>query len=381
MAHRSWCAETPGEQSNERLEFLGDAVLGWAVADLVYRRYADLPEGKLTDLRKSVVNADGARQPSPAASSSVTGCCSARASRRPAGGRKTSILSDALEAVLGAIYLDGGAVAAFDFVERMPGRSRSPTRSPGSTSSTTRRSCRSSTARIADAAPVYVVSAEGPDHAKQFSATVYVGGRAIGEGSGRSKKSAEQAAASGSRSLVASPNRRAGAGRRALARRRARAPRGRDRPPRARRARAVGRNDPERRGRSRAHRAAHVARSARSTACSACASSGRPPAASTCCCPLDSGDVLMVHLRMSGQLLIAPSGAPRPPHTHVALGLEGDEELWFVDPRTFGEMVVFDPANVEVELPEVARLGIDPLSDEFTRPAVAALLRGRRSGR
>ena len=95
-------------------------------------------------------------------------------------------------------------------------------------------------------------------------------------------------------------------------------------------------------------------------------------------CPLDSGDVLMVHLRMSGQLLIAPLGAPRPPHTHVALTLEGDEELWFVDPRTFGEMVVFDPANVEEEVPEVARLGIDPLSVEFTRPAVAALLKPRK---
>jgi formamidopyrimidine-DNA glycosylase len=94
--------------------------------------------------------------------------------------------------------------------------------------------------------------------------------------------------------------------------------------------------------------------------------------------PLDSGNVMMVHLRMSGQLLLAPAGASRPPHTHVALGLEGDEELWFVDPRTFGEVVVYDPANVEVELPEVARLGIDPLSEAFTRPAVAALLRGRK---
>jgi formamidopyrimidine-DNA glycosylase len=95
--------------------------------------------------------------------------------------------------------------------------------------------------------------------------------------------------------------------------------------------------------------------------------------------PLDSGNMLMVHLRMSGQLLLAPAGAERPPHTHVALGLEGDEELWFVDPRTFGEVVVYDPANVEVELPEVARLGIDPLhEDEFTRPALAKLLKPRK---
>ena len=57
FAHRSWCAEVGGRPSNERLEFLGDAVLGWVVADLAYGRHTDLTEGKLTDLRKSVVNA------------------------------------------------------------------------------------------------------------------------------------------------------------------------------------------------------------------------------------------------------------------------------------------------------------------------------------
>jgi ribonuclease-3 len=57
MAHRSWCSEVGGEPSNERLEFLGDAVLGWVVADLAFRLHDDLTEGKLTDLRKSVVNA------------------------------------------------------------------------------------------------------------------------------------------------------------------------------------------------------------------------------------------------------------------------------------------------------------------------------------
>ena len=54
MAHRSWCAEVGGQPSNERLEFLGDAVLGWVIAEIAYRRHDDLPEGKLTDLRKSV---------------------------------------------------------------------------------------------------------------------------------------------------------------------------------------------------------------------------------------------------------------------------------------------------------------------------------------
>jgi ribonuclease-3 len=73
LAHRSWCAEAGGEESNERLEFLGDAVLGWCVADLAYRAHADLPEGKLTDLRKSVVNATALAQ----VAEHIGGSCSA----------------------------------------------------------------------------------------------------------------------------------------------------------------------------------------------------------------------------------------------------------------------------------------------------------------
>jgi len=97
-------------------------------------------------------------------------------------------------------------------------------------------------------------------------------------------------------------------------------------------------------------------------------------------CPLDTGDELMVHLRMSGRLLVAAAGTDRPPHTHVVLHLAGRpaQELWFVDPRTFGEMVVFDPANLAVEMPELARLGVDPIADGLSRTQLAALLRGRR---
>lgn len=106
-------------------------------------------------------------------------------------------------------------------------------------------------------------------------------------------------------------------------------------------------------------------------------------------CPLDSGDELMVHLRMSGQLLVGAPGADRPPHTHVVLHLSGsgpghddaapiDRELWFVDPRTFGEMVVFDPDHVAVELPELARLGVDPIADGLTRRQLRGILRARK---
>ena len=101
-------------------------------------------------------------------------------------------------------------------------------------------------------------------------------------------------------------------------------------------------------------------------------------------CPLDSGDELMMHLRMSGRILISPAGAERPPHTHVVMHLAGQpsqelpsQELWFVDPRTFGEVVVFDPRNVAVELPEVAKMGVDPIADGLSRKQFADILRGR----
>ena len=100
--------------------------------------------------------------------------------------------------------------------------------------------------------------------------------------------------------------------------------------------------------------------------------------------PLDTGDTLMIHLRMTGQLLLAEPGAERPPHTHVAMHLAADParglepaELWFVDARTFGEVVVFDPEFVETELPEVAKLGLDPLVDAPTVTDLATVI-GRR---
>jgi formamidopyrimidine-DNA glycosylase len=94
--------------------------------------------------------------------------------------------------------------------------------------------------------------------------------------------------------------------------------------------------------------------------------------------PLDSGDEVMIHLRMSGQVLVAAAGTRRPAHTHVVLHLDDGHELWFVDPRTFGEVVVFDPTNVAVEIPDLARLGTDPITDGLSVKALRSLLRGRR---
>jgi len=95
-------------------------------------------------------------------------------------------------------------------------------------------------------------------------------------------------------------------------------------------------------------------------------------------CPLDSGDVLMVHLRMSGQLLIDRFGSDRPLHTHVALRLADGNELRFVDPRTFGEVVVFDPSAEPTIVPDLMALGPDPITDELSLAELRRRLRSTR---
>ncbi len=193
MAHRSWCAEDPGNPvSNERLEFLGDAVLGWVVADLAYRRYTVLAEGRLTDLRKSVVNANALAE---VAGELRLGDHLLLGKGEAAGGgrAKPSILSDALEAVLGAVYIDGGVQTVYDLIVRLLGERIEAAAGDGHADYKTR--LQELVARDHEAAPVYVISEEGPDHAKRFFAAVLVEGRTRGEGEGRSKKQAEQAAA------------------------------------------------------------------------------------------------------------------------------------------------------------------------------------------
>jgi len=193
LSHRSWCAEYPGNPSNERLEFLGDAVLGWVVADIAYHRYTDLPEGKLTDLRKAVVNATALAQMADSVGlgeSILLGKGEAAAGGR----RKPSILSDTLEAVIGAVYVDGGPDSVRhvltgllghrldDVVDRLAVLDH-------------KTALQELTARLFDRPPVYLIREEGPDHEKRFFASVMIGSARWGEGEGRSKKQAEQAAA------------------------------------------------------------------------------------------------------------------------------------------------------------------------------------------
>ena len=192
MHHRSWNAENNGGESNERLEFLGDAVLGWVVADIVYSQHSDLPEGKLTDLRKSVVNANALAE--VAVDLGIGEHLMLGKGEDTAGGReKTSILSDALEAVIGAVYIDAGPQTTHDVVSALMGK-----RIVDAVGGLDRLDAKTRLQELAsklEAHIHYKVEDEGPDHDKMFFATVFVGDRELGYGEGKSKKAAEQIAA------------------------------------------------------------------------------------------------------------------------------------------------------------------------------------------
>ena len=193
LVHRSYCAEHPDALSNERLEFLGDAVLGLAVTDHVYETYPELPEGELAKLRASVVNAEVLAE--VAASVAVGPALALGKGEDASGGRsKPSILADAMEAVIAAVYLDGGWDAARALVLRLLGdRIEEGAEGPGGSDFKTR--LQEYATRQFDQLPRYQVRAEGPDHSKRFFATVTLRGTQYGEGQGRSKKQAEQGAA------------------------------------------------------------------------------------------------------------------------------------------------------------------------------------------
>ncbi len=193
MSHRSWCAETTGAASNERLEFLGDAVLGLVVTDHLFRSYPTQPEGELAKVRASVVNSETLAE--LAASLDLGAALLLGKGEDASGGReKPSILADAMEAVFGAVYLDGGWAAAAALVMRLLGeRIEEAAAGPGGQDYKTR--LQELAARRFEQLPHYQVVDDGPDHAKRFFASVTVAGEVRGRGEGRSKKQAEQGAA------------------------------------------------------------------------------------------------------------------------------------------------------------------------------------------
>ncbi len=193
LAHRSWCAENGEAESNERLEFLGDSVLGLVVTHYVYEHFPSLPEGQLSEVRAGVVNARVLAE--VALELDLGSHLLLGKGEDAAGGRqKQSILSDAFEAVVAAIHLDRGFETARDVVLRcLQDRIAEAAAGPGGRDYKTR--LQEFAAARALGRPRYHVSDDGPDHAKHFFASVYVAERLYGEGEGRSKKQAEQAAA------------------------------------------------------------------------------------------------------------------------------------------------------------------------------------------
>ena len=193
LTHRSYAFEQELDVNNERLEFLGDAVLGLVVTDVAYRDFPEMPEGELAKLRAAIVNmsalADVARD------LRLGGFIMLGKGEEMSGGRdKASILADALEAILGAIYLDRGLGAARAFIERVF-RPRMVAYVRGEGERDYKTILQELASADLHAMPEYKISDQGPDHLKEFTATVYLNGKAWGKGIGRSKKEAEQQAA------------------------------------------------------------------------------------------------------------------------------------------------------------------------------------------
>ncbi|MCL6538248.1 MAG: ribonuclease III [Acidothermus sp.] len=193
ITHRSYAYEHGGLPTNERLEFLGDAVLGVIITETLYRRFPDLPEGQLAKFRSAVVNmralADVAR------SLRLGEFLRLGRGEESTGGRnKSSILADALEALIGAVYVEHGLEQTAIFVHRLfdPLIERAAALGAGLDWKT---SLQELTSAQALGVPFYDISESGPDHEKTFTAEVRVAGTVYGSGCGRSKKEAEQRAA------------------------------------------------------------------------------------------------------------------------------------------------------------------------------------------
>jgi ribonuclease-3 len=193
LTHRSFAYENGGLPNNERLEFLGDSVLGLVVTDSLYAAHPDLAEGRLAKLRAAVVNmralADVAR------TLGLGDYVFLGRGEESTGGRdKASILADTMEAVIGTVYLSAGLPAATTFVHHLLDTLMESSAGLGA-GLDWKTSLQELTAAGSLGVPEYRVTEQGPDHEKVFEAESVVGSELLGSGSGRSKKEAEQKAA------------------------------------------------------------------------------------------------------------------------------------------------------------------------------------------
>ncbi len=195
LTHRSWANENreEGRGDNEKLEFLGDAVLGLAVGHMLMERYPKLREGQLSVTRSQVVSEAGLN--ALAADLRLGDWLYLGKGEERSGGRyKPSILADAFEAVIAAVYLDGGFSAVWELIARIFKDSIESVEKTGFSDFKTRLQ-ELAQAKL-KATPVYrVVDTRGPDHAKVFEVSVEIAGQEWGRATGHSKKRAEQFAA------------------------------------------------------------------------------------------------------------------------------------------------------------------------------------------
>ncbi|WP_010541534.1 ribonuclease III [Dietzia alimentaria] len=196
LTHRSYAYEHGGLPHNERLEFLGDAVLELVVTEYLYSAYPDRPEGDLAKIRASLVNtyvlADIARELGDDGLGAHLRL--GRGEELTGGNDKHSILADTLEAVFGAVYLTHGLETARRVIEAIIGERLQLVPTLGAALDW-KTSLQEKAASIGRPKARYEITSTGPDHDKTFSAVVFVGEDSLGQGTGRTKKEAEQKAA------------------------------------------------------------------------------------------------------------------------------------------------------------------------------------------
>jgi ribonuclease-3 len=193
LTHRSFAHEAGGIPTNERLEFLGDSVLGLVAAEALYLEYPERPEGDLAKMRAATVSQ---RPLAKIARRLELGqyILLGKGETRTGGRDKDSILSDTVEALIGAVYLTHGLEVAQKFVHSLIDDILHEAADLGA-GLDWKTSLQEICARLGFEAPVYENAGDGPDHARTFTSTVIVDGKAYGTGTGSAKKHAEQEAA------------------------------------------------------------------------------------------------------------------------------------------------------------------------------------------
>ncbi len=207
LTHRSYSYENGGLPTNERLEFLGDAVLGLTVTEELYHRHPDRSEGDLAKLRASIVNTQALADVGRGLSDGGLGAhlLLGKGEENSGGAQKSSILADGVESLLGAIYLEYGLSITREVILRLF-RSLIETAPTLGAGLDWKSSLQELTAARNMGAPSYMVTATGPDHDKEFTATVVVMNTEYGRGVGRTKKEAELKAAAAAWTALSASN-------------------------------------------------------------------------------------------------------------------------------------------------------------------------------